>query len=98
MNKKPKNTKTVLYIGNLNPSTTEESLKTYIAKRAEKLGFSALEIFMINCRVFSKDDRKGGLSPVAFGGQITVPSKAFQVYKSFLLAKTCVRSPVEIQI
>ena len=71
--KKPLPEKVVIYVGNLSPETTEDSLISFITQRSERVGVKAPTVY--NCRVFPPKDS----SNPATGARITVPVDAADV-------------------
>ena len=73
---KPADKKSVLYIGNLSPSTNEEKLRKFIEKRSESLSIPTPRIF--NCRVFSGQEHEEPKEnqPTVVGAGVTIPASA----------------------
>ena len=71
---KPAEKKSVLYIGNLSSSTSEESLRKFIERRSESVCISPPRIY--NCRVFSDQSKERPNHNLVVGARITVPASA----------------------
>ena len=73
--KKPSVKKAVLYVGNLDPETTEDRLQEFISRRAAKVQIKKPNIF--NCKMFLKE--KDGEKTC--GARITVDAESQQQLK-----------------
>ena len=73
--KKPSVKKAVLYVGNLDPETTEDRLQEFISRRAAKVQIKKPNIF--NCKMFLKE--KDGEKTC--GARITVDAESQQHLK-----------------
>ena len=72
--KKPSVKRAVLYVGNLDPETTEDRLHEFIFRRAAKVQIKKPTIF--NCKIFLKEDGEK-----TCGARITVDAEAQQHLK-----------------
>ena len=74
--KKPTVKKAVLYVGNLGTETTEEGVKEFVSRRAEKLGEKAPKIF--NVKIFEpKSETRSARLTVAEGDAALLRSPNF---------------------
>ena len=76
MNKKPLPEKAVIYVGNLSPETTEDSLISFITQRSERVGMKAPTVY--SCRVFPPKESTNPATGARISG-ITVPVDAADV-------------------
>lgn len=67
--KKPGTKKSVLYVGNIRPDTTEDSLALFIQKRCDSLKICPPKVF--NCRIFTKQSADNNA-----GARVTIPASA----------------------
>ena len=74
--KKPSVKRAVLYVGNLDPETTEDRLHEFISRRAAKVQIKKPTIF--NCKIFLKLKEDGEKT---CGARITVDAEAQQHLK-----------------
>ena len=75
--KKPTPPKAVIYIGNLSPETTEESLERFISRRSESVGVKVPTVF--NCRIYQAKTTDSERASAASGARITVPMDSADV-------------------
>ena len=74
--KKPTEKKAVLYVGNLGTETTEEGVKEFVSRRAEKLGEKAPKVF--NVKIFEpKSETRSARLTVAEGDAALLRSPKF---------------------